>query len=153
MTWILLDLNYTLIANSLDKKSPFTKQIEGEVYRQWLIELVKPFSTILITARPQKHIAQTLQSIMDKTGWQPDDAYFNEYNLPPAQAKETMMIDLIFPRHGEESPYLAIESNPKTRAMYAKYNIPSIFVEDGVQWTSLPRLGTVPVTSGNLTIA
>jgi hypothetical protein len=146
---ILLDLNYTLVSNSLTKKSPFTNQIEGEEYREWLIELVKPYTTILITARPQHHRDQTLQSIVDKTGWQPQDAYFNTYNLRPPQAKERMLIDLIFLRYGRDSPYLAIESNPRTRTMYAKYNIPSIFVEDGIEWTALPQLDISPMTSGN----
>ena len=150
---ILLDLNYTLVSNSLTKKSPFTKQIEAEEYRGWMIELVKPYTTILITARPQKHRNQTLQSILDKTGWQPQDAYFNAYNLRPPQAKEKMLLEIIFPSYGRESPYLAIESNPRTRTMYAKYNIPSIFVEDGIEWTALHQLDIFPVTSGNLTTA
>ena len=150
---ILLDLNYTLVSNSLTKKSPFIKQIEGEEYRKWLIELVKPYMTILITARPQHHRNQTLQSILDKTGWHPQDAHFNAYNLRPPQAKERMLIDLIFPRYGRESAYLAIESNPRTRIMYAKYDISSIFVEDGIEWTALPQLDISPATSGNLTTA
>ena len=150
---ILLDLNYTLVSNSLIKKSPFTTQIQGEAYREWLIKLVKPYKTILITARPQHHRDQTLQSIVDKTKWHPQDAYFNAYNLRPPQAKEKMLLESIFPSYGRDAPYLAIESNPRTCTMYAKYNISSIFVEDGIEWTSLPQSGIVPVASGNLTIA
>ncbi|MDX2231336.1 MAG: hypothetical protein NW220_16990 [Leptolyngbyaceae cyanobacterium bins.349] len=146
---ILLDLNYTLVANSTVKKSPFSKQIEGETYRDWLIELVKPFPTILITARPQKYQAQTLESIISKTGWQPQDSYFNAYNLRPPQAKEKILLDSIFPRYGRDTAYLGIESNPRTRTMYRKYGIQSIFVEANTQWTTLPLLDTFPMANGN----
>ncbi|MDX2244563.1 MAG: hypothetical protein NW224_28135 [Leptolyngbyaceae cyanobacterium bins.302] len=148
---ILLDLNYTLVSNSLTKKSPFTKQIEGEVYRDWLIELVKLYYTILITARPQKYQEQTLASIASKTGWQPQDNYFNAYNLRPPQAKEKALRDSIFPRYGRDTLYLGIESNPRTRTMYAKHGIQSIFVEANTQWTTLPQLDTNQMANGSLT--
>ncbi|MGB1127627.1 MAG: hypothetical protein ACPG3X_04575 [Opitutales bacterium] len=42
----LLDLNYTLVANSPKRRDPpirpFIRQIEQEAYRQWLIELLRP---------------------------------------------------------------------------------------------------------------
>lgn len=146
---ILLDLNYTLVANSTIKKSPFIKQIEGEVYRDWLVELVKSLYTILITARPQKYQDQTLASIASKTGWQPQDSYFNFYNLRPPQAKEKALLESIFPRYGKETSYLGIESNPRTRTMYGKYGIQSIFVENGIEWTTLPQLDTNQTANGN----
>lgn len=146
---ILLDLNYTLVANSTVKKSPFTRQIEGEVYREWLINLVKPYNTILITARPQKYQVQTLASIATKTGWQPQDSYFNPTKLRPHQAKEQLLLYQIFPRYGRDTLYLGIESNPRTRTVYTKYGIQSIFVEPDIQWTTLPHLDTNPAANGS----
>ncbi|MFW5883824.1 MAG: hypothetical protein ACOCVG_05590, partial [Verrucomicrobiota bacterium] len=75
----LLDLNYTLVANSPPRGErplrPFTRQIEKETYRHWLIDLLQPHEVILITARPSRYKEPTLARIADQTGWQPMDAY------------------------------------------------------------------------------
>jgi len=127
---ILLDLNYTLVANSEKKASPFTRQIEGEEYRQDLVELIKPAYVILMTARPEKHREATLKSIKAKTGWLPQEAFFNIRNLRPPEAKERMLLDLVFPSHGEDpDQYYAIESNPATRGMYKRYGIKAFAVD------------------------
>jgi hypothetical protein len=47
---LLLDLNYTLVENSDDKRRPFIKQIEAEQYRRWLVELIRPHHVIMMTA-------------------------------------------------------------------------------------------------------
>jgi len=134
---ILLDLNYTLVENSDEKHRPFAKQIEAERYRGWLVELVKPYRVILMTARPAMHKDATLASIHDKTGWLPQEAYFNAYGLTPPLAKERMLNEHVRPNHGH-THYLAIESNPATRGMYEKYGIRAVKVEKGQQWKELP---------------
>jgi hypothetical protein len=134
---ILLDLNYTLVENSEEKLTPFTKQIALERYRKWLVELIKPHHVIMLTARPAIHEAATLESIKRKTGWLPSEAFFNVHRLMPPIAKEVMLKKYVLPKHGK-TDYLAIESNPRTRAMYARYEIPSIFIEDGIEWEKLP---------------
>jgi hypothetical protein len=136
---ILLDHNYTLVANSHEKRQPFYSQIDIEVYRPWLVKLVKKHHTILITARPARYKEETLKSILDKTGWQPQEAYFNSYGLPPPDAKETILNQFILPK-AKGKKILAIESNPLTRAMYKKYNIPSIFIKGDTEWKRLPNL-------------
>lgn len=136
---ILLDLNYTLVGNSEEKHSPFIRQIEHETYREWLVELVKPYHVILMTARPDKYYQDTLDSIKAKTGWQPQQAYFNEYRLPPPAAKSRMLADYVFKEHGEDpSNFFAIESNPKTRSMYANLGIASAKIENEEVWQELP---------------
>lgn len=119
----LLDLNYTLVENSQDKASPFSKQIEGERYRAELIESLKGKRVFMLTARPEKYLTETLRSMVSKTGWNPERYYFNRFNLPPPQAKEAMLARLRDEFTGET--FFAIESNPKTRAMYAKHGVES----------------------------
>ena len=119
----LLDLNYTLVANSERKRAPFSRQIEGETYRDELLQRLAGEKVILITARPQNHREQTLDSIAAKTGWRPNAAFFNEYNLRPQHAKERILRDEILPNW--PGPFFGIESNPLTRAMYAKHGIDS----------------------------
>ena len=140
---ILLDLNFTLVENSDQKLRPFQKQIEAERYRGWLVELVKPHHVILMTARPALHASATLASIKAKTGWQPQESYFNRYGLAPAQAKERMLLEHVLPRHGNnghgKASYLAIESNPRTHSMYDRYSIRSVKVEPGDMWHKLPE--------------
>jgi hypothetical protein len=128
---ILLDLNYTLVENSEEKNRDMLEQIAGERYRQWLIDLVQPHTVILITARPAKYHAATMQSISDKTGWKPAEAYFNAFNLPPPLCKDRILNGFVFPKHGKDgAKYFGIESNPKTRAMYLGYRIRSCAQND-----------------------
>ncbi len=134
---ILLDLNYTLVANSKEKRQPFISQIDNETYRPWLIKLVKKHHVILITARPARYKEATLESILKKTGWQPQESYFNSYGLAPPEAKETILNQHIL--HKQQGVLLAIESNPRTRAMYNKYGIHSIYVKGDEEWKTLPK--------------
>ena len=135
---ILLDLNYTLVANSHEKRKPFALQIQHETYRNWLVSLVAPYHTILMTARPEKHKQPTLDSLYFKAGWVPQEAHFNRYYKPPHIAKRIMLEELVFPKHGH-AQYLAIESNPRTQVMYAEFGIPSIKVYENETWTELPK--------------
>lgn len=134
---ILLDLNYTLVENSDEKLKPFNKQIEAEQYRMWLVKLLREHHVILMTARPAQYFAATITSIEEKTGWQPDEAYFNSYGLAPPLAKERMLKEHILPKYGDVE-MLAIESNPATRAMYARYGIRSVKFTPGEEWQHLP---------------
>jgi len=56
------------------------------------------------------------------------DAYFDDgvTRTPPA-IKRHILIDLVFPKYGR-GDYYAIESNPKTRGVYATLGIPSVWV-------------------------
>lgn len=122
----LLDLNYTLVANQSATRlvRPFNARLSMEEYRLPLIDSVREDYVILITARPSYQGQETLANILHKTGWQPNEAYFNDLDLPPAQIKESILQRFVFPKHGENgSIYYAWESNPKTRAMYARYGI------------------------------
>ena len=131
----LLDLNYTLVANSPKRGDPpirpFIRQIEQEEYRQWLIELLRPHPVILITARPNRYQEVTLARIKEKCQWGPMDAYFAEISSRPHMIKEHLLKTHILPRYGNEgSGYFGLESNPHTRAMYARYGITAIRVTD-----------------------
>ncbi|MHB1051348.1 MAG: hypothetical protein ACYC09_14815 [Bacteroidota bacterium] len=114
---ILLDLNYTLVANSHMKRAPFLEQIKQERYRSDLIDLVRPFEVILITARPVKYKAVTLANIEGQTNWQPAAAYFNDTFLPPHLFKRLTFVEKIEWKYSPEK-FVAIESNPKTIKEY-----------------------------------
>jgi len=127
----LLDLNYTLVGNSKDIKNvrPYDKKINQETYRDWLIDLIKDYYVILITARPDKHKEVTLLSFDEKIPeWRPNEMYFQEEGDTPPIAKEKLLKKYIFPKHGDNANYFAIESNPATKSMYKKYNIPGVSV-------------------------
>ena len=120
---ILLDLNYTLISNSRECHKRYPERIYEQKYEEELIDLVKNNYVILITARPEKYKDQTLNHIKDLTGFTPDESFWN-IGMTPPKLKEYWLKKSIFPSHGEETnQYLAIESNPKTRAMYKEYAI------------------------------
>lgn len=133
----LLDLNYTLVANSHEKRTPFTAQIEQEQYRQWLVELLRPHTVYLVTARPAKYEDATIASIRAKTGWEPFQWYFNSINAPPPVLKETVLRHLFSKGH-IAGDFFAIESNPATREMYRKHGVKSAKIEEGAEWTTLP---------------
>ena len=126
----LVDLNYTLVGNSPKwgepRITPFSRQIELETYRQWLVNFLHDKYAILITARPIRYKEQTLARIFSQTNWQPKEAYFAEISAPPPEIKEDLLLRYIFPKHGKNGEdFFGIESNPKTRAMYGKYGVPS----------------------------
>jgi len=105
------------------------KRLAGERYRQWLVELVRPHTVILISARPDRWLQATLVSIEQKTGWRPVAACFAPQGWwnPPA-IKEHLLHKDIIPQWGRDVRYIAIESNPRTREMYARFDIPSLWV-------------------------
>ena len=122
----LLDLNYTLVGNQMQTKMirPFSKRLFYEDYRKDLIEAVKNDYVIIITARPDYQARESLANVLKKTGWNPKEAYFNDINARPPIFKESALQRFIFPKHGNDpAKYYAVESNPQTRAMYAKYGI------------------------------
>lgn len=131
----LVDLNYTLVGNSPKwgepRITPFSRQIELETYRQWLVNFLHDKYAILITARPIRYKEQTLARIFSQTNWQPNEAYFAEISAPPPEIKEDLLLRYIFPKHGKNGEdFLGIESNPKTRVMYEKYDIESLCFAD-----------------------
>lgn len=123
---ILLDLNYTLVKNQQQTRllRPFSKRMEAEEYRKDLIEAVRNETVIIVTARPKYQMEATLNNIYKKTGWKPKEAYFNDINAEPPAFKKSVLERFILHRYDATSLY-AIESNPKTRAMYANYGIPA----------------------------
>ena len=121
---ILLDLNYTLIANSKEIRTmPLDKKIKSQKYETDLINLIKDNYVILITASPYRRSHKILRDLKEKTGFEPDESFWNFGRQPPALKKYWMENEVI-PQHGEEGDkYLAIESNPATRRMYKKLGI------------------------------
>jgi hypothetical protein len=129
---ILLDLNYTLVANSpVHGSAPkrMEKRLADEQYRQWLVDLVRPHTVVLMTARPENWMTKTLDRIEAQTGWRPEDACFAPIGWwnPPA-IKQHFLHKIVFPIHGENARYIAIESNPRSREMYARHEIPCLWV-------------------------
>jgi len=127
----LLDLNYTLVSNSAPhgtSPQPMQKRMQTELYREWLLNLVRPHQVILITARPDRWREPTLARIKELTGWEPLDSYFDDgaVRTPPV-IKRHLLLNKIFPKYGR-GEYYGIESNPKTRAVYATLGIPSVWV-------------------------
>lgn len=77
---------------------------------------------------------KTLDRIEKQTGWRPHDACFAPKGWwnPPA-IKEHLLKKYVFPIHGEHASYIAIESNPRTCKMYARFSIPCFWVtEEGI---------------------
>lgn len=132
---ILLDLNYTLVGNSIANKftSPYQRKIKNEEYREWLVSIIRNEHVILITARPDYQKELTMQNIQEKLKWQPTESYYNELNQQPPECKERILNEYIFPKHGEEGDgvhYFGLESNPRTKKMYSKYQIPAVTVRN-----------------------
>lgn len=89
----LLDLNYTLVGNQADTRMlrPFSRRMEAEEYRADLIEAIRDDYVIIVTARPDYQMKQTMENIKRKTGWQPQEWYFNDINAEPPVFKESAL--------------------------------------------------------------
>lgn len=133
---ILLDLNYTLVSNQRQTRMirPFSARLKAEEYRKDLVESIKDNRVVIITARPSYQGEQSMENILRKTGWQPMESYFNDLNLDPPSIKESILKRFVFPKYGSDgNTYFAVESNPRTRAMYARYGILSEPYEKFIQ--------------------
>lgn len=135
---ILLDLMYTLVENSRDLPYPQC-DFEKEQYRVWLLGLLTFHYVILITARMEKYKAETLENIKLKTGWTPKLAFFNDGCRAPEFKRKILINEIrpIFP----DREFLAIESNPRTRAMYHDEGIKTCKIYKGDLWDQLPAGG------------
>lgn len=123
---ILLDLNYTLVSNQPATKflRPFAKRLAAEEYKHDLIAAIRDNYVVIITARPAYQGPASLANVEKKTGFKPQEAYFNDLNLDPPAIKESILERFVFPKHGKDgAKYFAVESNPLTRAMYRKHGI------------------------------
>ena len=121
---ILLDLNYTLISNS---KGIFNSTIEEKIkshkYDMDLIELIKDNYVILISSSPYKRSCKILSDLKEKTGFVPNESYWN-FGLKPPELKDYWMKEAIFKKHGSNlDQYLAIDCNTKTCSMYKDFGI------------------------------
>lgn len=139
---VLLDLNFTLVANSRDtfhiQRGP---DVSAETYRQWLVDLLRPCYVVMITSRTDDFQQKTLASIRHKTGWLPQAYHFkpvaNRYMKAP-QFKGYVLMERVLPAYGDDpAQYLALESNAATRAMYASHGIKAVPVPKVGQWRSL----------------
>lgn len=138
--YILLDHNHTLVANSHESPGDMALRIQRERYRRWLVELLKPHYVMIVTGRQARYRAATLQSIQAKTGWLPQAAYFNTNpHLALSAHKGAVLRNFIWPLHGKDKPYLAIESGSLVRAMWQGHGIPAIAAPlRGETWDTLP---------------
>jgi hypothetical protein len=127
--YVLLDLNYTLVSNSIELRGKGTfHRYSNERYRVWLLDILralKPQGIFLVTVRPDTEREMTLSRIAAMCdGWQPDDVFFSTMNVAPPVWKRHACLNLIFPKYGDDrSQYLAVESNLDTQKMYATLSI------------------------------
>ena len=121
---ILLDLNYTLISNSWAIRfERLPGKIEKRQYEHELVELIKDNYVILITASPYYTSFDSLKHIEENTDLKIAESYWNFGKRPPA-LKKYWLEKAVLPTHGDNpEKYLAIESNEKTREMYAGFGI------------------------------
>ncbi|MBQ6349778.1 MAG: zinc ribbon domain-containing protein [Methanobrevibacter sp.] len=121
---ILLDLNYTLISNSWAiRYEKLPEKIYKRQYEHRLIELIKNNYVILITASPYMTSYDSLKHIENNTDLKITESYWN-FGKRPHELKRYWLEKAVIPTHGDDAErYLAIESNPKTREMYAEFGI------------------------------
>ena len=125
---ILLDLNYTLIADQQVSRfiRPIELRVEQEQYRMDLVAALAGYRVFMLTARPERQKAATLGAIGRRI---PElvleRAYFNTHDELPPDAKRRMLKTFILPAGIDPATCFAMESNPKTRAMYSVHGIKS----------------------------
>lgn len=130
---LLLDLQHCLIENARELPWPATAAgVQRERYRHWLVDLALTRQTVLITVRSAALEGVTLEHIRLETGWSPDLACFNPHEFMTAPVwKHRALRDKVYPAYGSHpGQYWAIESNAKTREMYAREGIEAVHWKD-----------------------
>ena len=123
---ILLDLNYTLIADQQVSRyiRPIEERAEREQYRMDLVEALVGYRVFMLTARPERQKAATLAAIGRRIPQLVlERAFFNTHDEEPPAAKLRMMRDFILPDGIDLATCFALESNPPTRKMYVGIGI------------------------------
>ena len=118
---VLLDLNYTLIADQQTSRyiRPIEKRVELEAYRMDLVEALAGYRVFMLTARPESQKAATLAAIGRRIPRLVlERAYFNTHDEGPPDAKRRMLKTYILPDGIDPATCFAVESNPLTRRMY-----------------------------------
>jgi hypothetical protein len=135
---VLLDLNYTLVGNS--PSTMWARRYEAELYRGWLVDLLRGTHVALVTVRPIAEREATLARIAKQTGgWQPTETHFNDAGVNAATWKEEVLRKRILPRFGAPGRYLAIESNAAVHRVYDAAGVPWCKVESEDRWTEMPK--------------
>ena len=119
---ILLDLNYTLIGDQQVSRliRPIELRVEQEQYRMDLVEALAGYRVFMLTARSERQKSATLGAIGRRIPQLViEAAYFNTHDEQPPDAKRRMLKTFIFPDGIDPASCFAVESNPKTRAMYS----------------------------------
>jgi hypothetical protein len=125
---ILLDLNFTLVADQQVSRRvrPIELRVEQEKYRLDLVEALAGYRVFMLTARPERQKDVTLAAIRRRIPQLVlERAYFNTHDEPPPDAKLRMMRDHILPAGIAPATCFAVESNPRTRKMYAALGVAS----------------------------
>lgn len=92
---------------------------------------MRPHTVVLMAACPETWMMRTLDRIAAQTGWRPQDACFAPIGWwNPPEIAQHFLHKRVFPRRGEHTRYIAIESNPLTREIYSKFYIPCFRVKD-----------------------
>jgi len=132
---ILCDLNATLSRNwdavfrSAGRLGMARTILEVEQYRpelvEWLSETARHgWETHLFTVRRAQWAEATLESIRSKTGWQPDNAWFNDTQMPgkeAARVKEALFDRMLV--ECEPAGLFGLESNDAVQRMYRRRNV------------------------------
>ena len=123
---ILLDLQGTLtIPPSNNPTIDNIKKLEK--YKDWLIAALPNIQQTgwevhIFTVRNDDRREATLESIEQKTGWQPDAVWFNDLRVSGARSvKSTLLTRLIEQRHPRA--LYAFESNDKSREMFKRRDV------------------------------
>lgn len=132
---ILCDLNATLSRNwkamfpASGGRGMARAIREVEEYRPELVEWLSQtgshdWETHLFTVRKAQWAEATLDSIRSKTGWQPDNAWFNDTQIPGRNAalvKETLLDRMLV--ECEPASLFGLESNTAVHAMYRRRKV------------------------------
>lgn len=150
---VLLDLNFTLAVVDHQDKRSLTVRIPQETYRAWIPALCQEYdATVAITtARPEKYAKATLERILDQLDWEPDSVFFAQTSQGmPHQKKHDNLRRIVNaygqPNNENTGVWFGLESNPRTRDMYAEYGIDSTPVPKFGKWQDFPAIQQIHPT-------
>ena len=126
---ILLDLQSTLSANFLEMgPNPTPESImKKEQYKLYLVDWLRQvqqdgWEVHLFTVRSNDRRAATLESILTKVQWQPDDYWFKSSETGKAPEVKSAYLYRLIPERNPSALY-AFESNAATRKMFEERRI------------------------------
>ena len=91
--------------------------------RIWLIDLLREHHVIALSARDAQSGQEEIEALAREGDWRPTEAHFNPDGLSAPAARLYALEHAIWPEHGQDATYVAVETDSAALIQYRNIGI------------------------------